>query len=423
MTAGELTGSGSAMYSVDVGGTSVTGRSNSVGTGSASVTVHGGGLGVLVITAMGRMGETGCEGTEWESETSVRCLTSSGARGTRRLAMTAGERTGSSSAMYSVDVGGMSVTGRSNGVRTGSASVTVHGRGLGLVLITAGGRMGETGCEGTEWQSETSVSCLTSSGRMGTRRVAMTAGDQGGSLTRVMSFDASRLSASRQRNAAGTGSAFVTVHGAGLGHAALTGMMRAGQTGCEGTEWESETSVRCLVGHGSRGTRRVTVTAGELSGSMTEALSVDVTGMSAMGQGQCSRDGVSMGDGTRGRAGAAGAYRSCEDRRDGMRGDGVGVGDVGAVPDILGGHRDAAGGDDNGRAVRERQRHVLGGCGRLERDRTIQRCGDGVSVGDGTRGRAWACFVYSGGADGGDGMRGDGVGVGDVGAVPDIFWG
>jgi hypothetical protein len=136
--------------------------------------------------------------------------------------------------------------------------------------------------------------------------------------------------------------------------------------------------------------------------------------------GQCSRDGVIVGDGTRGRAWAAGAYRSCEDRRDGMRGDGVGVGDVGAVPDILGGEGVAAFDDYGGRAVRERQPHVLGGCGRDERDRTIQQRRNWVSVGDGTRGRAWACFVYSGGADGGDGMRGDGVGVGDVGAVPDV---
>jgi hypothetical protein len=141
------------------------------------------------------------------------------------------------------------------------------------------------------------------------------------------------------------------------------------------------------------------------------------------GTGQCSRDGVSVGDGTRGRAGAAGAYRSCEDRRDGMRGDRVGVGDVGAVSDIFWVEGDAAGGDDGGRAVRERQRHVLGGCGRHERGRTVKRCGDGVSVVDGAWVWSGACVVFSAGTDGGDGMRGDGVGVGDVGAVPDILGG
>eukprot|EP00961_Rhodomonas_salina_P282150 3812668-Rhodomonas_salina.2 len=37
----------------------------------------------------------------------------------------------------------------------------------------------------------------------------------------------------------------------------LVGGVREGHTGCEGTEWESETSVRCLVGGGARGTLRV----------------------------------------------------------------------------------------------------------------------------------------------------------------------
>ena len=137
-----------------------TRRGNRGDTGSASVTVHGAGLGLVSFTGMVRSGHTGCEGTEWESETSVRCRVGQGIRGTRRVTMTAGERTGSGSAMYSVDVGSMSVTRGSNRAGTGSASVTVHGAGLGLVAFTALGRIGQTGCEGTEWESETSVRCL-----------------------------------------------------------------------------------------------------------------------------------------------------------------------------------------------------------------------------------------------------------------------
>ena len=76
----------------------------------------------------------------------------------------------------------------------------------------------------------------------------------------------------------GTGSASVTVHGSGLGLVAFTALGRVGQTGCEGTEWESETSVRCLVGHGARGTRRVSMTAGERGSSMSEGYSVDLAG-------------------------------------------------------------------------------------------------------------------------------------------------
>ena len=144
------------------------------------MTVHGASLGLVAFTAMGRVGQTGCEGTRWESETSVRCLVGQGARGTRRVTMTAGERGGSMSEGYSVEAASMSVMRRGNRGDTGSASVTVHGSSLGLIALTALGRIGQTGCEGTGWESETSVRCLVGQGIRGTRRVAMTAGERVG---------------------------------------------------------------------------------------------------------------------------------------------------------------------------------------------------------------------------------------------------
>src|SRR6056300_1765739 len=74
----------------------------------------------------------------------------------------------------------------------------------------------------------------------------------------------------RRQNRAGTGSGSMTVHGSGMGLAGYTARGREGQTGCEGTEWESETSVRCLVGQGAGGTRRGVMTAGQRGGSLTE---------------------------------------------------------------------------------------------------------------------------------------------------------
>ena len=106
---------------------------NRAGTGSASVTVHGAGMGLVTYTGRAREGQTGCEATEWESETSVRCLESHGGRGTRRVVMTAGERGGSVTQAWSGDVGMMSVIDGSNRGGTGSGSVTVHGAGMGLV--------------------------------------------------------------------------------------------------------------------------------------------------------------------------------------------------------------------------------------------------------------------------------------------------
>merc|ERR1719253_240677 len=139
----------SEAYSVDVGSMSTMRRDNSAGTGSASVTVHGSSLGLVGMTAMVRSGQTGREGTEWESETSVRCLAGHGGQGTRRVTMTAGERSGSMSEAYSVDVGSMSTMRRDNSA-------------------------------GTEWESETSVRCLAAPSASGSRRVTMTAGERSG---------------------------------------------------------------------------------------------------------------------------------------------------------------------------------------------------------------------------------------------------
>ena len=146
--------------------------------------MHGASLGLVAFTALGRVGQTGCEGTEWESETSVRCLVGHGARGTRRVVMTAGERGRQHDARVLGGRGRMSVMRRSNRAGTGSASVTVHGAGLGLVAFTALGRVGQTGCEGTEWESETSVRCMVADGARGTRRVVMTAGEREGACRR-----------------------------------------------------------------------------------------------------------------------------------------------------------------------------------------------------------------------------------------------
>jgi hypothetical protein len=358
LTTGERGGSMSEAYSLDARSLSVMRRSNHGSTGTASVTVHGSSLGSAALTAMGRMGQTGCEGTEWESETSVRCLVGHGARGTRRVAMTAGDRSGSMSEAYSFDVTGASMTSRGNRAGTGSASVTVHGSGLGLVSLTAMGRMGQTGCEGTEWESETSVRCLVGRGAQRTRRMAVTAGEREGTGSGIHSVDVGSLSATRESNRAGTGSARLTVHGAGLGLVSLlTAMGRMGQTGCEGTEWESETSVRCLVGHDHRSTRRLAMTAGERGGSSSAAMSFDSGSVSVSLQWNRGGDGVGVGDGAWIRAGACVADGDGTDGADGMRGDGVGVGDVGAVPGGAWIPRDAAIDIDHRRA---RRQHVGG---------------------------------------------------------------
>jgi hypothetical protein len=308
-------------WSIDTAALSRMRRMNHAAAGSASMTVHGSSMGVVAHTVRGRGGHTGCEGTVWQSETSVRCLVGNGSGGTRRVVMTAGGRRGSVTQGWSVDTPDLSRMRRLNHAGTGSASITVHGSSMGLVAHTVRGRMGHTGCEGTAWQSETSVRCLVGHGSGGTHRVVMTTWGRGGSVTQGWSVDTPGVSRMRRANRAAAGLASMTVHGSGMGVVAYTARGREGHTGCEGTVWQSETSVRCLVGQGAGGTRRVVMTVGGRWGSVTQGWSVDIRRAERNAASEPRWHGIGVDDGTRighggGCAYSAGGVRATQDARE-----------------------------------------------------------------------------------------------------------
>jgi hypothetical protein len=96
----------------------------------------------------------------------------------------------------------------------------------------------------------------------------------------------------------------------------------------------------------------------------------------------------------------------------------VGVGDIGEVPGYNGAKELAAGDDDVERSGNQPDAGVVGGRGGFERDGSTEPSGDRVGVGDGARGEHGACDVHGTGSGGAHGLRGDGVGVGDIGEVP-----
>jgi hypothetical protein len=161
-----------------------------------------------------------------------------GAGGTRRSVMTVGQRIGSVSKAWSVDAMSMSRTRRGNRAGTGSASMTVHGSSVGTVTYTVRGRIGHTACEGTDWQSETSVRCLEIHGCRGTQRVAMTAGagELSGSASQGWSFDIANNIKISLINLADTGALVLTVHGEMMGLVTFTGKLREDYTACQATE-------------------------------------------------------------------------------------------------------------------------------------------------------------------------------------------
>jgi hypothetical protein len=100
-----------------------------------------------------------------------------------------------------------------------------------------------------------------------------------------------------------------------------------------------------------------------------------------------------------------------------MRGDGVGVSDVCEMQDDTRSPGDAAGGDDGGGAGREHDAGVVGGRGGIERYSSTEPSGDWIGFRDGARGKHGRRDIYETGSGGAHGMRGDSVGVGDIGEV------
>ena len=245
-------------------------------TGSVVLRMQGAGLGHASYTAQMRVSPTQQESSGgWVSDSTILCRTPTGRQGSIKQIFTIGEQGASLSQSITFDVGELSGVTGTNRAGTGSASVTVAGAGLDLAAYTTRMRVRETGCEATEWESETSVRCMVGHGARGTRRVVMTAGARLSSVSQAFSLDAAVLSLMRRSNRGGSGSASLTVHGANMGHVGCSGVSREGHTRCEATEWESETSVRCMVGHGARGTRRIGLTAGSRWISATQAWSTD----------------------------------------------------------------------------------------------------------------------------------------------------
>jgi len=129
------------------------------------------------------------------------------------------------------------------------------------------------------------------------------------------------------------------------------------------------------------------------------------------------RDRVGVDDGTRVEHGRGGVYSEREGGTHGMRGDGLGVGDVGAVSCWAWRRRNTSGGDDGRGAGWERQPDVVHGHGGTEQDAASESRWHGISVDDSTRIELGGGGIYSAGSDGTHGMRGDGVAIGDVSAV------
>ena len=188
----------------------------------------------------------------------------------------------------------MGLSGYSGGVRVGrmvSGSVGGHG---------STGMEGGSACEASVWVSDSGVGCK-SAGGVGPRSgaglpVVVSAGLQGGSVTRAWSYDGPVVSGVGLTNGPSTGCSSLSVVGQRMGLSGYSGGVRVGRmvsgslgghgstgmeggSACEASVWVSDSGVGCKSGggvgpHWGAGLPLV-VSAGWQGGSLTRAWSYD----------------------------------------------------------------------------------------------------------------------------------------------------
>eukprot|EP00961_Rhodomonas_salina_P155607 2095655-Rhodomonas_salina.1 len=216
ITVGGVVGSSSAALSY--GGPLTVLASSQVNlawNGSVGVTVEGSGFGKQDGSARGRVGQTGCEGTSWISESSMVGLAGRGVERSAEYTMTVGQQVGSSTEVVSYDVSLGSSSVPANVMR-GGVLTTLTGGLLGLFDSSVSGAAGGTACEATSWVSESAARCLVAAGLGVSQRLTVTVGASVGSLTHALTFDGGVMSSTARQNVA-LGSVAVTVSGDGMG--------------------------------------------------------------------------------------------------------------------------------------------------------------------------------------------------------------
>eukprot|EP00960_Hanusia_phi_P007382 210360-Hanusia_phi.AAC.1 len=286
VTIAQCCGSSSMAFSTDTTTISNLIKSNSMLTGTISVSILGSGFSPFSITSFSRMIYTSSENTEWESDSSVRCMTSSGVQSTGMIIVTLSENAGSLSSSFSYSIRSASQTHVANFATTGSSVVTLFGNQLLRVSPTTTIRISGTGSEYTTWDSEFSLTCSPSQSWKSSASVLVTSHAAVGSLTQVLSIDILSVVLPTSGNKVSSGSISLTLHGSGFGAASTSQAIAIGfLSAFDATMWISDTSVLCQGMSTIMRTLKVEVTIGQKPGTSTEICSTDLPLASASSSG------------------------------------------------------------------------------------------------------------------------------------------
>ena len=269
-----------------------------VPTSGTAAFMFGQNFGNTQVSFTSRTGETSSEASVWLSKSSLSCKMSRGIKATRPLFLTLLSKDASQSEIFSYSPLTVSSARDSNGVSTGSVSVTLSGQSAGTISYSFGGRVGRSAAEASIWISDSSISSLFASGisyLLGPYReyggsplpsllssaqsvIVCTSGRSTGSISEGFTYRLQiSVSAVQSPNfpVGFSSKRQVVILGLGFGTLDWTDKTRLKQSAAEGSFWVSDTAIQALVADGLWNYLGAGVTIGILKGTLSKAFSFD----------------------------------------------------------------------------------------------------------------------------------------------------
>jgi hypothetical protein len=274
-TSGASVGTLSVALSYDKPSVHVLATTNHPAKGLSSITMSGAEFGAMDTTVRSRIGDSACEASVWVSGTSVKCRVPRGVGRTLDVVVTGARQEGALTQAASYDAPTVASVALTNSPTGGKTSVTVTGADFGTFSGSVRGRVGGSACEATVWVSDSSVICKPPDGVGAGWPVSITVGTVVSTRMAAFSYNSPSLSSLTVGVKPTTGSAQVTLSGAGFGYTDPTGRARVGGSACEATLWISDSRIVCQNAQGVGSQKDVAVTVALQLGSLAQAFTFD----------------------------------------------------------------------------------------------------------------------------------------------------
>jgi len=238
------------------------------------VTITGTGFGTQDYTLSAFFGETACNSVIFTSDSRITAKVAYGV-GKSNFQIGVSGQYATISAAYQIPVLMNAFPG--NAPCTSAVLVQVSGTFLGTFGSSAQVAIGTTQCEKSSWQASTSIYCKVSRGFGAVHAIAVTVGDQIGTVTGAVSYDRLIISSVSSFNAPCWLPGNHVLFGKGFGFSSFVAAVSIGVSASTSSSISSDSAVLSSIPPGTGTGLSVAITIGGVAGSLSNVFSYDGT--------------------------------------------------------------------------------------------------------------------------------------------------